>query len=94
MNKTILHTALVAILMLLLPATASGYDFKADGIYYKVKDGEAIVTNAGSYSYNGIVVIPNEVTHDGTTYPVVAIDYQTFIHCSIKKVSIPNSIKP
>ena len=84
---------MAAILMLLLPATASGYDFKVDGIYYNVKDGQAEVTGAGNYSYNGVVVIPDKVTHDGITYPVVAIGYQTFIHCSVNKVSIPNSVR-
>ena len=73
MNKTILHSVLTTLLMLLLPATASGYDFWVDGIYYNVKNGEAEVTCNGTRCYSGDIVIPNMVTHEDTVYQVTSI---------------------
>ena len=95
MNMTILRSTLAAILMMMLPtAAASAYDLAVDGIYYNVTDGQATVTNGGwHYCYSGNITIPDHITNDGMTYPVVAIDYRTFIDCEITRVSIPNSVK-
>ena len=94
MHRTSLMIRIAAVaILLLLPATIMGYDFAVDGIYYNIKDGQAIVTNGGwTYCYNGNITIPDHVIKDGMTYPVVAIDNSTFIHCAITKVSIPNSV--
>ncbi|MBQ6166168.1 MAG: leucine-rich repeat domain-containing protein, partial [Muribaculaceae bacterium] len=55
------------------------YDFVVDGIYYNVEDGQATVTNNGHTGcYSGDVVIPEEVTYGGMTYPVVAIGDSAF----------------
>ena len=100
MNKTILHTALITILMLLLPAEASGYSFAEDGIYYNINDDGASVSvtlKSTGYSdycrdYSGDVIIPETVTHDGVSYSVTAITNAFFYSFELTSVSIPNSI--
>ena len=94
MERTVLHAAMVAILMLLLPAAASAYDFEADGIYYDLVDGHAVVTNNGQYNcYSGDIVIPAAVTNEGTTYPVTVIGHSAFKNCTELITSVlPGSI--
>ena len=100
MDRTLSLTRLVAVaLLLLLPTTASGYDFMVDGIYYNVEDGQAVVTNDGENSYNGsncyngVVEIPEQVTFEETTYPVVAIGENAFYNSvNMTDVIIPNSV--
>ena len=100
MNKTKLHSAITAILMLLLPTTASGYSFAEDGIYYNINDDGASVsvtfksTGFSDYSrdYSGDVIIPETVTHDGISYSVTAITSAFFYSFELTSVSIPNSI--
>ena len=83
MNKTIIRTALTAILTLLLPAAAIAYDFEAGGIYYNVKDGQAEVTHNGQTKcYSGDIVIPGIVTNGDTTYQVVSIGDKAFKGCT------------
>ena len=94
MNKPILHTALLAILMLLLPTAASGYDFEADGIYYNVKDGEAEVTCNGSRCYSGDVVIPAFVTNGDSIYQVTSIGSKAFIDCpDLTSIVFPSNLR-
>ena len=89
-----MRTALVAILMLLLPTPAGAYDFEVDGIYYDLADGYAVVTNSGQTGcYSGDVVIPESVTSDGSTYPVSVIGDYAFKDCvGLTHVTIPNTI--
>ena len=82
-----------------IPRDGYGFDFVVDGIYYNVKDGEVEVTNDGHISwdyensYSGDVVIPEQVTYEGTTYPVTAIGKKAFYACTnLNHVTIPNSI--
>ena len=93
MNWRLLHTTLVA-LLLLLPTAAMGYDFEADGIYYDLVDGQATVTNNGqSNCYSGEVVVPATVTSDGTTYPVTALGHSAFKNCTgLTKAILPGSL--
>ena len=88
------------LLALLLPATATAYDFEVDGIYYFIYNNEAIVTNGNSWgwdweygSYAGDVTIPETVTYDGTTYSVTGISSSAFANCNeLTSVSIPYSV--
>ena len=87
------------LLALLLPATATAYDFKIDGIYYNIiNDNEVQVTfdwEAGC-SYTGAVNIPPTVTYNGTTYSVTAIGFYAFSGSEedspLTEITIPNSV--
>lgn len=85
--------AMLSFLVLWLYATQtlSAYDFEVDGIYYdRISEGTASV--AEGY-YSGMVVIPEEVTFEGTSYRVTAIGNAAFYHCDgLTVVMIPNSI--
>ena len=86
---------LLSLLALLVSVSASAYDAEIDGIYYNFSDGKAIVTYRDhSYkSYSGSVVIPESVTHNGTTYSVTSIGNEAFRDCSgLTSVTIPESV--
>ncbi len=90
-------TQIFLLLALLLPATASAYDFVVDGIYYNIDGNNATVTDADNNyetpDYSGDVTIPETVTYNGTTYSVTSIGYQAFFSCSgLTSVNIPNSV--
>jgi hypothetical protein len=91
---TMVAAALTAVAAL-LPTSAVAYDFAVDGIYYDVKNGEAVVTYRAenTASYTGQVVIPETVTYGGKSYPVTAIGKGAFDYCSLlTEVTLPNSI--
>ena len=78
--------------------THSDYDFEVDGIYYRHGNvaGEAWVTceNNDYNSYQGSIVIPATVTHDGETLAVTAIDDLAFNNCvNLTSVTIPEGVK-
>lgn len=80
------------LLALLLPATASAYDFEVDGIYYNINGNKVTVTSGSGYS--GDITIPEAVTYDGTTYTVTSIGYMAFYNCSgLTSVTIPKSVE-
>lgn len=74
------------------------YDFKSDGIYYKITDSvdkTVEVTYKGTYynSYSGAVTIPSTVSYSGTAYSVTAIGEHAFAQCAdLTSVTIPNSV--
>lgn len=90
-----------------LPALADN-PVEVNGLYYNlVEEGKtATVTknekqgiddegNAYTYSdYSGSVIIPSTITieESGTTYSVVGIEDEAFIHSSVTSVVIPNSV--
>ena len=84
----------ILLLALILPATATAYDFEVDGIYYNINGNEATVTyNSSLIAYSGFVVIPATVTYNGTTYQVTAIGDEAFCSCDgLTSVVIPNSV--
>ena len=75
------------------------YDFEVGGIYYNIVeyDNTVTVTNGSVFgdlkSYEGNIVIPSEVTYDGTVYPVTAIDDIAFRNSGITSIIIPPSVK-
>ena len=83
------------------------YDFLVDGIYYKITNSttkEVAVTlksiNGGGYSpvtylsdYEGNVIIPPTVTHNGVNYSVTRIDDHAFDDSDVTSISIPNTVK-
>ena len=75
-----------------------GSDFVQNGIYYKYNEdaSEAIVTYMDTRfnSYEGQVVIPAQVTHQGETVPVTGIGKSAFRNCvDLVSVTIPASVK-
>ena len=74
------------------------FEFMVDGIYYKYSNATnktASVTYCDTTynSYSGVVTIPDSVTYNGMTYPVVAIGISAFRACTgLTGVMIPNSV--
>ena len=71
---------------------APDWDFEVDGIYYKIiGEGKVrVVEHYGEpFVYEGDIVIPNQVTHNGVTYHVVEIRAYAFNNCTgLTSVSI------
>ena len=83
------------LLALLLPATASAYDFMVGGIYYNIIGNEVSVTykNTNFNSYSGAITIPKTVSYNGMTYTVTAIGGSAFADCTgLTRVNIPNTV--
>ena len=94
--KHLIKSALL-IMALLVPASATAYDFEVDGIYYNRNGHEAQVTynNNDDYnnSYSGYVVIPETVIFEDATYPVTSIGYDAFRDShELAGVFIPHSV--
>ena len=85
------------LLAIMLPVTATAYDFVTEGICYKTDlwGDFAMVADWGEDGnhYTGIVTIPESVTNDDTTYPVQKIGAYAFAECpELTGVIIPTSI--
>ena len=95
------RTILAALLMLCC-ATLSAHDFEVEGIFFNIlseEDRTVEVTYKGSYSgeysgeYSGNVVIPANLTYEGTTYSVTTIGVEAFYDCNyLTSIEIPNSV--
>ena len=84
---------LFTMLLALIAATASAYDFEADGIYYNIlsQDDRTVEVTESPYGYAGDVVIPAEVMYDGSTYSVTTIGDWAFSNCyDLTSVSMPS----
>lgn len=96
MRRQFYFRTLATLVLCLLAATASAYDFAVDGIYYTANGTDASVTykDTSYNSYSGTVNIPATVTYNGTTYTVSAIGYQAFRNCTnLKRVVMPNTVE-
>ena len=99
LNQKHLTSLFTALLLALIPTTATAHDFEIDGIYYLIDGSNATVTFKGqlphSYSneYKGAVVIPETVTYGGITYSVTSIGEYAFYGCYVlTSITIPNSV--
>ena len=94
--KRIIQLSLL-LLAILLPATASAYDFEVDGIYYNINGSNVTVTDAdGDWEtpdYSGDITIPETVTYNGTTYTVTSIGVEAFRSChTLTSIDIPDAV--
>ena len=86
------------VLMLIAAINTFAYDFKSDGIYYKILSEEEHTCEVtyGSVNYNdysGDIVIPSVVQYGGNEYAVVGIGEDAFAYCrDLATVSIPSSV--
>ena len=88
--------------MLMCSTIANAYDFKVDGIFYKIlsSDNKTVEvtyrdSNSFNYSdrYSGTVTIPSSVTYNGKSYCVTCIGSYAFGDCSnLASITIPNSV--
>ena len=92
-----IHFILAIMAMICLPGTTTAqiYDFIVGGIPYKILSPMEHTVEVPEYGCNrlsGNVPIPATVTHDGTTYSVVALADNAFYGSRITGVSIPSSV--
>ena len=98
--KNFLQKSCLTAIVLCFSVVGFAHDFEVDGICYNINDDGASVhvTYKGEYKdsyeeYSGDVIIPSDVTHNGTTYRVTAIGGYAFSGCSgLTSVTIPNSV--
>ena len=84
---------LFTMLLALVATTASAQDFEVDGICYNIlsEDDRTVMVTESPYGYSGEVVIPAEVTYDGSTYSVTTIGDVAFERCSaLTSVEMPS----
>ena len=88
-------------LFVALLATTSlwAYDFKSGDLYYKITSETTVKVTSEQYAsfdnYSSLTtaIIPETITHNGTTYSVTSIGDFAFWYCSsLTSVTIPNSV--
>lgn len=86
----------IALLVAILSATSSfAYDFEVGGIYYEINGNEVSVTSSGkdNMRYAGDIVIPEQVSFNGNTYPVTSIKYYAFSgSAEMTSIIIPETV--
>lgn len=86
--------ALLAVLC--LPFATSAQNFMSGGIGYNVLSAEnhtvEVTGKQNGTSYSGNINIPSTVTHNGTTYDVVALGEKAFYWATLSGITIPSSV--
>lgn len=96
MKHSRFYQTVVAIAMMLmgwLPSLA--HDFEVDGICYNILSDNSVEVTYNGSSYNNDyedVIIPETVTHDGSTYNVTSIGERAFYDSKLTSIKIPNSV--
>ncbi len=93
--KPIFQKLWVVVTMLCASISASAYDFKSDGIYYKIlsEEDRTVAVTSGNYDYTVNIDIPRKVINKSKTYTVTSIEESAFYYCeSLTSVTIPSSV--
>ena len=95
--KPIIQKLWMFIAVLCTSLSASAYDFRSDGLYYRIlseEDRTVAVTDCDNeYYVSGDIEIPRKVIYNSKTYTVTFIGYYAFSICSnLESVTIPNSV--
>ena len=89
-------TSLALLAVLCLPFAASAQYFMSGGIGYQVLSAEnhtvEVTVKQNCTSYSGNINIPSTVTHNGTTYDVVALGEKAFYGASLSGITISTSV--
>ena len=85
---------LLILVMMLLPIATMANDVEIDGIYYhlitKAKIAEVI---RNPNHYEGNIVIPESIVHEGASYTVTAIGDNAFLGCTgLTSIIIPDNV--
>ena len=89
--KTVFIKSLCLILLMLAAGTTDAQNFEVNGIYYNVLSEEEGTVEVTMGNYSGDVVIPGEVTYDGSTYSVTTIGEYAFGWCeALTSVEMPS----
>ena len=92
-------SSLLLFVVLLTALSASAYDFEVDGVYYNIlsssnRTAEVTYKDTNYNSYSGDVIIPSNVSYNGTTYQVRAIGAWAFARCTnLTSVGISNDVQ-
>ena len=70
-----------------------GYEFVNNDICYKIGENNTVSVVSRDSKYSGDVVIPDQVSYNGSNYDVTAIGARAFYYCSgLTSITIPNSV--
>ena len=92
---TIMKKTLMTLLVMLCAAAAASAatTFTIDGLKYTNQSGTVVQVSGYETAPTGELVIPGQVTYNGTTYTVNRIGYNAFRNCSdITSVVLPNTV--
>ena len=92
---TIMKKTLMTLLVMLCAAAAASAatTFTIDGLKYTNQSGTVVQVSGYETAPTGELVIPGQVTYNGTTYTVNRIGYNAFRNCNdITSVVLPNTV--
>lgn len=91
--KKVLLLLLLALLPMVVSLPIYAFDFKSGVLYYNIGNNKTVSVVAGDVKYSGNVVIPSQVSYNGTIYTVTSIGDEAFKKCvNLMKVNIGNGL--